>query len=201
MFLNCFFVNYVYWTDRTCSKDWPAVGGFWNRDSMCSSTSNRSSEEWQHWDYNPIWQWSSSTLASKATWNGFSSARYWWTLQPLWSSDQNIVRLPIWKRGESLVCPYWPIVLKTFSWKPIHTLVGLRIVPIQATFINLKIKNVVFKAGSKTIVISKSKVVTKDTHPPKKEKDSNEEDTSTWVITIPPNFTLVEQEVYGVSVC
>jgi hypothetical protein len=43
--------------------------------------------------------------------------------------------------------------------------------------------------------------VTKDTHPPKKEKDSNEEDTSTWVITIPPNFTLVEQEVYGVSVC
>lgn len=55
----------------------------------------------------------------------------------------------------------------------------MRIVPIQATFINLKIKNVVFKAGSKTIVISKSKVVTKDTHPPKKEKDSNEEDTST----------------------
>jgi hypothetical protein len=57
--------------------------------------------------------------------------------------------------------------------------IGLRIVPIQVTFINLKIKNVVFKAGSKTIVISKPKVVAKDTHPPKKEKDSNEEDTST----------------------
>ncbi len=69
-------VNCVCLTDRTCSRNWSISGDFWNRDSMCSSTNNRSSEEWQHWDHYPIWQWSCSTLASKATWNGFSPARW-----------------------------------------------------------------------------------------------------------------------------